>query len=475
MSFKNGFLWGGATAANQMEGAWNIDGKKPSVADHMRGGSLKVPRKFDYEIQDNAYYPSHDAINHYYQYEEDIKLFAEMGFKTYRLSIAWSRIFPHGDEDKPNEKGLEFYDKVIDLLVENDIQPLVTLSHFEIPMGIVKDYNGFTDRRVIDFFVNFATTVMKRYKDKVKYWLTFNEINFGLLPFGGLATLGIHDENPTENTEEKSQRNFQALHNVLVASAKAVIEGKKINPNFKIGNMIAHITYYPLTSHPKDVLLAQDLDMFMNNYCGDVQVFGEYNPLSLKYLENNNIKLQISDEDQKTLKEGVVDFYSFSYYMTNCVSHEQGNETTLGNLLGGVKNPYLQSSEWEWQIDPEGLRYTLIKLYDRYKIPLMIVENGLGARDELIDGTIQDDYRIDYLRKHIKEMSSAIDLGVDVIGYTSWAPIDLISAGTGEMEKRYGYIYVDKDNDGNGTLKRYKKQSFYWYQKVIASNGKDLD
>ena len=313
MSFSKDFLWGGATSANQIEGAWNIDGKKASVADHTRGGSLKVKREFDYILKESCYYPSHMAIDFYNHYEEDIALFAEMGFKVFRMSIAWSRIFPHGDEINPNEKGLEFYDKIFDLCHKYNIEPLVTLSHFEIPIGIVKDYQGFSDRRVIDFFVNYAKTVMFYYKDKVKYWLTFNEINFGLIPLGSLLTLGIYDKNLEIETHEKTVRKFQSLHHVLVASAKAVIEGKKINPDFKIGNMIAHLTYYPLTPNPDDLLLTQEFDSFMNNYCGDVQVFGKYSKTSLNYLNKLNIKIDITEEDEEILKNGTVDFYSFSY------------------------------------------------------------------------------------------------------------------------------------------------------------------
>lgn len=472
MSFPKDFLWGGATAANQIEGAWNIDGKGPSVADHNRGGSVNTPRLFDEEILEGIYYPSHDAIDHFNRYKEDIALFGEMGFKVYRLSIAWSRIFPNGDESEPNEKGLEFYDKVFDECLKHGIQPLVTLSHFEIPMGIVKNYNGFSNPKVIDMFVKYTTTVLNRYQNKVKYWLTFNEINFGLLAFGKRMTLGIMDLQPHIETQEKLQEQFEALHNVFIASAKTVIEGKKINPNFMFGNMIAHITMYPLTPKPQDILLAQKFDNLLNNTCGDVQIKGEYPYFAINYIKSLGVDVSYIEKDKDILKEGTVDFYTFSYYMTNCVSSDNGQEMTAGNLLGGVKNPYLEASDWGWQIDPQGLRYTLHKIYDRYHVPIMVVENGLGADDVLLeDGTIEDDYRIDYLRKHVKEMSQAIDEGVDLIGYTMWGPIDLISAGTGEMKKRYGFIYVDKDNDGNGTLNRYRKKSFYWYKDLISKNG----
>lgn len=477
MSFKKDFLWGGATAANQCEGAWNIDGKGPSTQDHRRGASHQRARLFDDPILEDQYYPSHEAIDHYHRFEEDIALFAEMGFKVYRVSIAWSRIFPEGDEKTPNEAGLAHYDRVFDACIKHGIEPLVTLCHFDIPMGIVKKYNGFSDRRVIDLFVNYATTVMERYKDKVKYWLTFNEVNFGMMPHGSLSVLGMLDENTKNHEPVKDcpKERMQALHHVFVASAKTVIAGHKINPDFMIGNMIAHLTFYPLTPKPADMLLVQEVDNLINNISGDVQVLGEYPYFAKKYMKDIGLELKVEPNDLDLLKEGTVDFYTFSYYMTNCLTTDENTELVMGNLMGGAKNPYLESSEWDWQLDPEGLRYTLNKLYDRYKVPLMVVENGLGAVDVIEeDGTIQDDYRIDYLQKHIKQMKLAVEEGVDLIGYTSWGCIDLVSAGTGEMKKRYGYIYVDKDNDGNGTLDRTPKESFYWYKKVIASNGSDL-
>ena len=447
MSYPNNFLWGGATAANQCEGAWNLGGKGESIADHMRGGSLTKKRHFDREILPEEYYPSHQAIDFYHHYKEDIALFAEMGFKVFRLSIAWSRIFPNGDDLEPNKEGLQFYDQVFDECLKYGIEPLVTLSHFELPYQLVKKYNGFADRRVIDLFVRYTTTVMERFKDKVKYWLTFNEINFATMPFGNLNVLGILNEETKDLFEpvDDLQRRYQALHHVFVASAKTVIEGHKINPQFQIGCMLAHMTFYPLTPNPEDVLLVQEWDNHFNNYCGDVQVKGEYPYFIKQYFANNQIEIQFEADEEQLLKNGKVDFYSFSYYSSNCASVEMGREMTAGNLLGGIKNPYLKASDWGWQIDPTGLRITLNKLYDRYQVPLMVVENGLGAEDTLNEaGEIIDDYRIEYLRQHIVAMNHAIKDGVDLIGYTMWGCIDLVSAGTGEMKKRYGFIYVDK-------------------------------
>ncbi len=475
--FPDNFLWGGAVAANQCEGAWEADGKKESICDHLTAGSLNKNRVFTSEIRKEERYPSHTAVDFYHHYKEDIALFAEMGFKVFRLSIAWSRIFPNGDDEIPNEEGLQFYDRVFDECRRYGIEPMVTLSHFEIPYHLVKAYKGFTDRRVIGFFERYVRCVMERYQDKVRYWLTFNEINFATMPMGNLEVLGIinrEDDEVANPLDDKNLR-FQALHHVFLASARAVAAAREINPEFKVGCMIAHITMYPLTSRPEDMLLLQELDHLINDFCADVQVKGSYPGYALRYLEENQIQLAVEPEDEAVLRNGCVDFYSFSYYMSNCVTTEEGHTTTLGNLLGGVKNPYLETSQWGWQIDPKGLRYTLNKIQDRYGIPIFIVENGLGAVDQPDDnGFIRDDYRINYLRQHITEMERAVNSHVNLMGYTVWSALDIVSSGTGEMKKRYGFIYVDKDDQGNGTMKRVRKKSFYWYKKVIETNGGDL-
>lgn len=476
--FPKEFLWGGAVAANQCEGAWNVDGKKESICDHLTSGSINKNRKFTSKILPKENYPSHKAVDFYHHYKEDIALLAQMGFKVFRLSIAWSRIFPNGNDELPNEEGLQFYDDVFDECLKYSIEPLVTLSHFEIPYHLVKEYQGFTNRKVISFFERYARTVFERYKNKVKYWVTFNEINFATMPMGNLEVLGILNQENEEiaNPLDDMQLRFQALHHVFLASAKAVKIAHEINPDFRVGCMIAHITMYPLTCRPEDLLLQQELDHILNDFCADVQVRGEYPYYIFNYFKKNNIEITFEQEDEKILKEGCIDFYSFSYYMSNCITTEEGHETTMGNLLGGVKNPYLDVSEWGWQIDPKGLRYTLNKIYDRYRIPLFVVENGLGAIDEIDDnGCINDDYRISYLKSHIKEMSKAIEDNVELIGYTMWSAIDLVSSGTGEISKRYGFIYVDKDDNGNGTLKRIKKKSFNWYKKIIETNGEELE
>lgn len=473
MSFPTNFLWGGATAANQCEGAWDVEGKGDSISDHNRvGNRTAAGRTFDFEIEpEKYYYPSHTGIDFYHRYKEDIALLAEMGFKIFRLSIAWTRIFPNGDEKTPNEAGLKYYDELFDELHKYGIEPLVTISHFELPFQLGKKYDGFLDKRTIDFYERYATTLFERYKEKVKYWLTFNEINFGTMAHGKRI-------NGLFNREYSETEQYQALHNVFLASARAVVAGHKINPEFKIGCMLAYITMYPKTCRPEDVLKTQQINDKFNLFCGDVQVKGGYPYFMKRYFEKKNIQLDISSEDKQLLKAGTVDYYTFSYYMTTCIADdlEARQDKTGGNLFGGVANEYLPTSDWGWQIDPIGLRYTLNQIYSRYEVPLMVVENGLGAFDQIEeDGSINDEYRIDYFKQHIIEMGKAIDDGVDLIGYTPWGCIDLISAGTGEMSKRYGFIYVDRDDEGNGTLARFKKKSFYWYKQVIASNGENLE
>lgn len=468
------FLWGGAVAANQCEGAWNVDGKGVATADICTGGSHSVPRRITKEVEPNTFYPSHEAIDFYHYYKEDIAMFAEMGFKVFRLSIAWTRIFPTGMEDEPNQKGLEFYDKVFDECKKHNIEPLVTISHYEMPFALTQKYNGWLGRECIDLYVKYCKVLFEHYKGKVKYWLTFNEINAGTKSFGNLISLGILNDGTEDFMHQKDipQLRFQALHHQFVASAKAVKLGHEIDSENKIGCMIAYMSSYPFTCNPDDMLLAQKEVQISNFLCGDVQVRGEYPHFAQRYFEENNINIKMEDGDAEILKQGCVDYYTFSYYMSSCVSCDPNQQTTDGNLIGGIKNPYLKSSDWGWQIDPKGLRYVLNEVYGRYQIPMMIVENGLGAYDKIEDdGSINDDYRIDYIKAHIEQMKEAVADGVDLIGYTPWGCIDLVSASTGEMAKRYGFIYVEKYDDGTGNLNRRKKKSFDWYKKVIESNG----
>ncbi len=479
MVLSKDFLWGGATAANQCEGAWDRDGKGVSVADICTGGKFGQSKRITPVMEEGTFYPSREAIQHYDRFREDIALFAEMGFKCYRFSIAWTRIFPNGDETEPNEAGLRHYDEVIDECLKHGIEPLITISHYEVPFGLTKKCNAWVSRDMIGYFLNYCRAIFTRYKGKVKYWLTFNEINSASEPMGALLNQGILNdlEHPTEFMKQPDipQQRYQGLHHMLVASALAVKMAHEIDPNYRVGNMMIYSASYPLTCDPDDVLACQAYNRRYNYYCTDVQARGAYPSFAKRMLEELGVQLEVQPEDAEILKSGTVDFITFSYYMSSCQTAKdmKGGE---GNILGGVPNPNLPSSDWGWQIDPKGLRYALNDLYDRYGLPLMVVENGLGAKDEIeADGSINDDYRIDYLRQHIEQMKEAVKDGVDLMGYTPWGCIDLVSASTGEYAKRYGMIYVRRYDDGTGDFARLKKKSFYWYQKVIATNGEDLD
>jgi len=473
--FKENFLWGGATAANQFEGGFDEGGRGLNLADVLPGGKerlkLLASSGFDFEMDTEKYsYPNHEGIDFYHRYKEDIALFAEMGFKVFRMSIAWSRIFPKGDEMEPNEEGLAFYDRVFDELAKYDIEPLVTIAHYETPLHLIKEYDGWKNRKLVEFFDRYVEAIFTRYQDKVKYWLTFNEINGAThMPLFGLGF-------SPESEETRLQESFQGLHHQFVASARAVQKGHELIPGSQIGCMLIYAPVYPYNSNPENVMHARkEADLF-NFFCGDVQVRGAYPYFIDRYFEENDISIDMEDGDLDTIANGTVDFISFSYYMSRTDKKEKSpEEMGQGNLIGGVKNPFLEASDWGWEIDPVGLRISLNELYGRYQKPLMIVENGLGAYDKVEeDGSIQDDYRIDYLSEHIAEMKEAVKDGVDVIGYTSWGCIDLVSASTGEYSKRYGFIYVDKHDDGSGTMERKKKKSFDWFKQVIESNGEDL-
>lgn len=475
MAFRDDFLWGGATAANQCEGGYKEGGRGIANVDVVPHGKDRYPvisgRMKMFDFDEDHFYPAREAIDMYHHYKEDIALFGEMGFKTYRLSLAWSRIFPRGDEAEPNEEGLAFYEDLFKECHKYGIEPLVTITHFDCPMHLVKEYGAWRNRKLVGFYENLCRVIFRRYKGLVKYWLTFNEINMILhAPFMGAGIC-------FEEGENKEQVMYQAAHHELVASALATKIAHEIDPENKVGCMLAAGQYYPFTCKPEDVWegLCSDRE---NYFFIDVQSRGEYPAYAKKKMERNKIHIEVDEGDAALLKDHTVDFISFSYYSSRCASADPDvNAQTAGNVFASVKNPYLQSSQWGWQIDALGLRITLNTLYDRYQKPLFIVENGLGAIDEPDeDGNVEDDYRIDYLREHVKAMKAAVEEdGVDLMGYTSWGCIDLVSASTGEMSKRYGFIYVDKDDEGRGSLKRSRKKSFEWYKKVIASNGEDLE
>lgn len=489
MGFPKDFLWGGATAANQFEGAWDADGKGVSSADVCTRGSRKLPRKVTYKTPDGKIedafmfgldapagsqfgcfegydYPSHEGIDFYHHYKEDIALFAEMGFKTFRMSINWTRLYPTGIELEPNAAGVQFYHNVFDELRKYGIEPLVTLCHYETPVGLTNAWNSWADRRTIACFERYARTCFAEYGSKVKYWLTFNEINS--VTFTTWMNAGVYSRDPQVVAE--------TARNLLLASALAVKAGHEADPGIRVGNMLGYAPCYAYSCHPADVLKQRQQQANLH-FFGDVQAKGAYPKMKLKAYERQGIHLELTEEDKKILREGTVDFITFSYYMsTCCASEDSGMAMSGGNMTLGIKNPHLKSNDWGWQVDPVGLRISLVEMYSRYEKPIMITENGLGAVDVIAeDGKIHDEYRIQYFREHIDAMKKAIDEdGVELIGYTPWGCIDLVSASTGEMAKRYGFIYVNKQDDGTGDNSRMKKDSFDWYKKVIATNGEDL-
>lgn len=473
MTFKNGFLWGGATAANQWEGAYKEGGRGLANADVLPHGrdrmQVIVGDMVMLEPDEDHYYPTLESIDFYHRYKEDIALFGEMGFKTLRLSIAWSRIFPNGDDAAPNEEGLKFYEDIFKECHKYGIEPLVTLTHYDIPMHLVTTYGGWRSRTVIDCYKRLVTVLFERYKGLVKYWLTFNEINIMTKAYFMAAGIIF------EEGEDRYTSIYNAVHHVLVASAWAVKICHEIDPDAQIGCMLNAGIYYPMTCNPKDVLAAQEENRTHYMF-SDVQVRGYYPAYVRKEFERNKYTVPFMEDDVLILQENLVDFVSFSYYSTRVV--EDGHKGKYdSNLLKSAKNPYVKMEPWGRHLDPLGLRITMNEIYDRYQKPLFLVENGLGAIDEPDEnGYVEDDYRIDFLRDHIREMKNAVELdGIDLMGYTTWGPIDLVSVATGEMSKRYGFIYVDRDDLGNGTLKRSRKKSFHWYKKVIATNGEDLD
>ena len=473
------FLWGGAVAAHQFEGGWNEGGKGIDVSDVLTAGAHGVPRRITDGVVEGEYYPNHVAVDFYHHWKEDIAMFAEMGLKCFRTSIAWTRIFPNGDEEEPNEEGLKFYDEVFDELLKYGIEPVITLSHFEMPYHLVKEYGGWRNRKLVDFFARFAKVCFERYKNKVKYWMTFNEINNQmnvdnpLFLFTNSGIRLVEGENPREVM-------YQAGHHELLASALAVKIGHEINPNFKIGCMCSFVPIYPYSCKPADIMLAEEV-MHQRWFFMDVHVRGYYPSYAYKEWEREGYNIQMVEGDDEILKAGKVDYIGFSYYMSTAVSSDAEQTVDKDNVSGGergyIKNPFVEASDWGWQIDPIGLRYTLNIIYGRYNIPMFIVENGFGAIDQKDEeGKVWDQDRIDYLRAHIEAMEKAVDYdGVDLMGYTPWGIIDLVSFTTGEMKKRYGMIFVDRNNDGSGSLERSRKMSFDWYKQVIASNGEDLE
>ena len=473
MGFPAGFMWGGASAANQCEGGIFEGGRGPANVDVCPSGAdrhavITGHRKM-LRMDGEHRYPAAEAVDFYHRFREDIRLFGEMGFRTYRMSIAWTRIFPKGDEEYPSEEGLRFYDQVFAECRKYGIRPLVTISHFDCPIHLIEAYGGWRDRRMIECYLRLCRVLFERYRGQVRHWLTFNEINMILhAPFMGAGLC-------FEEGENEEQIKYQAAHHELVASALAVKLAHEIDPENKVGCMLLSRIAYPYTCRPDDVLKGQQTMQLANYYCGDVQVRGAYPAFAKRLWKEKGIEIPFAEGDLEALREGTVDFFSFSYYSSSTATDDPTVPVANGNMMRGPANPYLEQSQWGWTIDPKGLRYLLNEFYGRWQIPLMIVENGLGAEDQVEeDGTIHDEYRIAYMREHIQQMAEAIEDGVELMGYTVWGCTDLVSAGTGEMAKRYGLVYVDKDNEGKGTLERRRKDSFYWYQNVIRTNGAEL-
>lgn len=466
------FLWGGAVAAHQVEGAYLEEGKGLDISDVLTAGTKDIPRAIDPTLNDKSYFPNHNAIDFYHRYKDDIALLKELGINCFRTSINWSRLFPTGVEDEPNKEGLKYYRNLFTELLDNGIEPVVTLSHFEMPYYLVDKYGGWRSRECIDFFYKFASTCFDAFHDQVKYWLTFNEINNQtlvdnpLFPYTNSGLIFKDDENKLETM-------YQAAHYEFVASAKVVQYAHQNYPDLLVGCMVAAQPYYAYSSNPDDILKAQKMNRDQW-FFSDVQIRGKYPNGILKKFEQNGYKLDITESDLQVIQQGKVDYLGFSYYLSSTVSADPKMKTVgSGNAAGTdtVKNPYLQDSEWGWTIDPKGFRIWINEAYERYDIPLFVVENGLGAVDiKNENNEIHDDYRINYLQMHIDEMIKAIEIdGVEIMGYTVWGIIDPISFTTGQISKRYGMIYVDLDDNGNGSLKRFKKDSFYWYQELIKN------
>lgn len=471
MKFPNNFLWGGAISANQSEGNCLADHRSFSVMDlvPMNSSRRKIKQGLmDYNLfnESNSYYPSRTGVDFYKNYESDISLLSELGINCFRMSISWTRIFPEPNKKTPNRLGLDYYRKVFETCKKYKIEPLVTISHFDIPLYLIQSIGGWENRDMIDEYIKYAEILFLEYKDLVKYWITFNEINVILhnsFSGGGLSLL---------NKDNIEQIKYQAAHHQLIASAKAIEIAHQINTENRVGCMIAAGDYYPYSCNPVDVMLAVEKNR-ESYFFIDIQCRGYYPSYSKRLFEEKGVNIQFMPGDVKMLSNNCADFIALSYYTSRCISHDK-KDSTSSNIMTSVKNPYIESSEWGWQIDPLGLRINLNTLYDRYQVPLFVVENGLGAKDVMIDGNIDDDYRIEYLSQHIKMVYEAIKDGVEVMGYLVWGIIDLVAASTGEMDKRYGLIYVDVDNFGNGSFKRYKKKSFDWYKSIVKSNGKKL-
>ena len=469
--FEKNFLWGGAVAANQCEGAWDEDGKGMILAeldhnDTNKNHGISIPiRDLNYlkkfKNDKETYFPKRNGINFYHTYKEDLSLLKEAGLKCFRTSIDWARIFPNGDDMEPNEKGIAYYDDLINEIRNNGMEPIITISHYELPISLVERYGGWRSPQFYKAFVRYAKFVIDRWNKKVTYWVVINQINLSeALPFEAIGLA-------KEDNRNFWQDYYQAIHYQLLACAK-VKEYSKKYPFIKIGTMNADMSAYPKTPKPQDVIMTMKHNR-MNFFYTDVSFRGKYPGFILRYFDEEGIKIDISEDDKKLLKENTLDFLGISYYFTLCK-----DATCTIRQESVVDNPYLEKTQWGWTLDPDGFYYCLSQYYDRYEKPIFILENGLGCHDKVINNEIHDDYRIHYLKEHLLQLENALNDGVEVLGYCLWSPIDIIAASSSQMSKRYGLIYVDLDDMGNGSGKRLKKDSFYWYKKVIETNGESL-
>ncbi len=479
--FKKDFLWGGAIAASQADGGWNEGGKGLDTQDlryfdaswdkEMRQENRNINmtgERFQKALSDTdiTHYPFRWAIDFYHNYKEDLALMEELGLKIFRTSISWARIYPNGDDETPNQEGLAFYKDLFTECHKRGMKVFATILHYNIPVNLITRYGGWKSRKVVELYVRYCKTLFEHLGDLVDFWLPFNEINCSRFnPWNGCCLIKDQEENYDEAI-------FQCTHHQFLANALAIQAAHEMLPGSMVGGMIARFTSYPATCKPADVMQSILDENYKNYFYTDVMARGKYPSYTRKMLEELGVTIKMEPGDEEILRNNTVDFLSFSYYMSMISSNDPDYEITSGNLLSGKKNPYLKTSDWGWQIDPEGLRISLNQMYDRYQLPIFIAENGLGAYDVLEDDkTVHDGYRIDYLREHVREMGKALEDGVDLLGYTMWGILDIVSCGTIEMSKRYGVVYVDRDEEGRGTNKRYKKDSFEWYRQCIASDG----
>ena len=462
--FPKNFLWGASTSAYQVEGAWNEDGKGLSVID-----MLDHPEDTsDFKV----------ASDHYHRYKEDVKLFSELGLKAYRFSIAWSRIIPNGIGEV-NQKGIEFYNNLIDELNKYNIEPIVTIYHFDLPYELEKN-GGWNNRETIDAFVEYANVLFNHFGDKVKYWLTINEQNTMILHPGAI---GIPKGGKLPSKKELYQQN----HHMLLAQAKVMSLCHKKCKNAKIGPALNITTMYGETCNPNDAIAAHNWETLRGWSFLDLAVYGRYNRLFWSYLEDRELEPLILEGDMEIMKNGKPDFIAMNYYSTATIAQSKGDNSDVSPRAGdqqimlgepgvyrAAENPYVDKSKYGWVVDPVGLRMTLRKVSERYDLPILITENGYGDKDILEENdVINDDDRIDFIKKHLEQLKLAIADGVDILGYCPWSAIDVVSTHQG-YGKRYGFIYVNRDEFNLMDLRRIKKKSFYWYKNLIETNGKNI-